>query len=388
MLTLFRNFLSGLPYNLRRVTSGRGFIGEIDGLRFLAILPVVLQHFSERVYRGVSPLRSASDTTLADIFSHGHIGVYIFFAISGFILALPFGRYALQQGSAVSLKTYYIRRLTRLEPPFLLVMTLFFLILVFLKNENFQELFPHFLASCFYLHRIIYGEWSPINPPTWTLEIEVQFYILAPFLAALLFRISNKFIRRLSVIVLIVIKIVLANTTSWYDDLRLTLPYVIEFFLIGVLMADVFLTEWKDEIPKSLLFDFLAVISIITVFCTWTWDKNLSWKFVFAGALFMTFYSCFRSIYVSRFFSNPWLTAIGGMCYSIYLIHLGFAEFFASFLKRITPFNDFTTNCLFGLLLFLPALFIISTIFFLAVEKPCMDPKWPQKLSARIKGTF
>ena len=44
-------------------------------------------------------------------------------------------------------------------------------------------LLPHLLASLGYVHNIVYGVPSTINVVAWSLEIEVQFYILAPALA-------------------------------------------------------------------------------------------------------------------------------------------------------------------------------------------------------------
>ncbi|WP_460955618.1 acyltransferase family protein [Spirosoma litoris] len=373
-----------MPHNLRRVISGPGFIGEIDGLRFMAIMPVVLQHFSERLLK-VSPVHSSGDFVLSRIFAHGHIGVYVFFAISGFILSLPFGRQALHTGRPVSLRTYYIRRFTRIEPPYLLVMTLFFLILVFLKHQDFSTLLPHYIASCLYVHRIVYGEWSPINPPSWTLEVEVQFYIVAPILTLFYFSIRNRWLRRLLLVSLILVKIIIANTTTLFDNLNITLPYMVEFFLVGVLLADIYIADWKDGIPQSRFYDFVTIISIIVMFCSWTWDKNLSWKFIFITALFTTFYGCFRSISVNKFFKSPWISAIGGMCYSIYLLHLAFAEFFTSAYSHFLPSSSYAINYLVGLLLFLPAVFMISVIFYLVIEKPCMDPQWPQKAWYRLR---
>ena len=53
---------------------------------------------------------------------------------------------------------------------------------VFQPASERGTLLPHFFASLFYAHGLVYGSWSEINAVTWSLEIEVQFYILAPLL--------------------------------------------------------------------------------------------------------------------------------------------------------------------------------------------------------------
>jgi len=385
MLNLKKNPFFNLPDSLRRVTSGAAFIPEIDGLRFLAIFPVILQHFSERISRK-GPHPEGFDLQIVRVLANGHIGVYIFFFISGFILALPFGKQKLLNGKPVSISKYYLRRLTRLEPPYLLCMTLFFLLLVKVYHESFSELFPHFIASCLYLHRLVYGVWSPINPLAWTLEIEVQFYLIAPFLALFYFS-CEKVKRRLVLIGFIVLKIVLFCTTKFLDKFFLTLPSVVEFFILGILLADIYLTEWKNGISKHRVYDLVAIVSIVVMFSSWTWGKNLPLKLVFIASLFFAVFGTFKSLSVNTFFRNKWVTAIGGMCYTIYLFHLGLAEFFVGKfynLFAITPY--FLLNYVIGLIVFLPFLFVVCTILFLAVEKPCMDPQWASKLWARVRG--
>ncbi len=380
-----QNFFSLLLSKLGRVTTGTNFIGEIDGLRFLAIIPVVFHHFSDRVFR-ITGLNTPDEHLFSLTIANGHIGVYLFFAISGFILTLPFARYAVNAGPKISLKKYFIRRLTRLEPPYLLIMTFFFLVLITVKHESFTELLPHYIASLFYLHRVIYGEWSPINPPSWTLEVEIQFYILIPFLTIAYFKIKNIILRRTLLLSVVTAKILIHNLTTILDGYDLTLPYVFEFFFMGILLADIYITDWRDGVPKNRIFDFITVISIVTLFSTWTWEKELIWKFVFIFSLFMTIYGCFRSISVNKFFRNPWISSIGGMCYTIYLIHLALAEFFVTAFKSIIVRYDYIPAYLVGIVLFLPVLFICSVIFFLLIEKPCMDAQWPQKLTAKLKS--
>lgn len=112
----------GILDHLSRRTDGRSFIPVVDGLRFLAIAMVVLNHVGNNS-RMPLPLHPR----LLQVFQEGHFGVEIFFAISGFILALPFARHALVGGKPVDLKRYFVRRVTRLEPPYLISLTLIFL---------------------------------------------------------------------------------------------------------------------------------------------------------------------------------------------------------------------------------------------------------------------
>ena len=153
---------------------------EVDGFRFLAIFPVLIMH----VFTGLSRTMVESQTLVPQlaksIIGTGETGVLIFFLISGFILALPFAKFHLQQGKAVSLKSYYLRRLTRLEPTYFITMLLFFFVHIILNTDTGSNLLKHLLASLSYSHNIIYGKASIINPVAWSLEVEIQFYLLLP----------------------------------------------------------------------------------------------------------------------------------------------------------------------------------------------------------------
>jgi peptidoglycan/LPS O-acetylase OafA/YrhL len=106
-----------------RITSGRAFIPQIDGLRFIAIMAVVAFHVRQicSYYLPASPTRTTVQGDLVnDLFSVGNFGVALFFCISGFILSLPFARQYLGSGKAINLREYYIRRVTRIEPPYII----------------------------------------------------------------------------------------------------------------------------------------------------------------------------------------------------------------------------------------------------------------------------
>ena len=103
---MLSNWFKNIPKRLSRITSSGRYFAEVDGLRFMAIMPVLIQHLSERVQR-YSPVAwetAPADDMTAFWASRGTIGVFIFFAISGFVLALPFAKYHLNGGKKVGLK--------------------------------------------------------------------------------------------------------------------------------------------------------------------------------------------------------------------------------------------------------------------------------------------
>src|SRR5262245_58008731 len=72
-----------LSDRLRRRTTSGAYFPEIDGLRFLAIAPVVLQHLSDRLYRALD-LRGALtdfDQYFHSLQPSGYLGVELFFVI-------------------------------------------------------------------------------------------------------------------------------------------------------------------------------------------------------------------------------------------------------------------------------------------------------------------
>lgn len=384
---MFLKYFSSLPDKLARITSGGKVIREIDGLRFLAIFPVVVQHLSERLERNtVIPFRAGSEFDIATfITNRGFIGVYIFFIISGFILAKPFASFRLKGGKEISLRSYYVRRVTRLEPPYIIVMVLVSLALMVMGYYSWSDLYPHLIASIFYLHSIIYESWSFINPPVWTLEIEVQFYIVAPFLALALFAIKNNILRRVSLIALILTLLVLQdyfNVTQGYTIL--TILAHIHYFVIGFLLVDIYLNEWERGFHRKSVFNYLALLSFAGAMISWSWDHHLMNRILFSVFLFMLVYSVFRSTWVNKFFTMPWITAIGGMCYTIYLIHLPIIEFLIQYTRYVYVSDVFIINFILQLLIHLPVLLGFSIIFFLLVEKPCMHKDWPKQLKAYI----
>lgn len=375
--------INSLPSRLSRITKSGSFIPEIDGLRFLAIMPVIVQHVSERLNKNYPEfmLQALENNTTVYYASRGTIGVYIFFAISGFILSLPFAKQARMNNFDLKIGKYLTRRFTRIEPPYIFWMSVFFIVLVIRSPLNLIELTKHWLASVFYIHNIVFQEYSIINPIAWSLEIEIQFYLLAPFLAIGYFAIKDDFKRRLGLILSILMLICFQHYFGWvHSPFKMTLVGQFHYFLIGFLMTDLYLSGFLKK--KHLFFDALGAISFYLLLITWSEEfmKNIA----FSLFLLLLLVSGFKGILLNKIFTNKWVTAFGGMCYTIYLIHLPLLELQFKLSKYLIHFANYEINLLIQMLIGLPLIIVASSFFYLIIEKPCMKPDFWRLINNRF----
>ena len=363
----------------RETSSGR-FIPEMDGLRFAAIGMVVLFHINgyltakSPLYR-VAPPQS---DWLAQAALVGFRGVELFFVISGFILGLPFAARHIKGASPVSLRKYYLRRLTRLEPPYFAAVLLMFMVAVLMQGKSGAALLPHIGASFLYLHDLIYGFISPVLGVSWSLEIEVQFYTLVPVLT-LLFAIRNLRLRRFVMIALL-LAVLSAQSMFLHHSPRASLSILayLQYFLTGFLLADIFLASWNEAPQRSLLWDLAAFAGWPLLFVILHSQHLAHW--LFPAWILVLYCAAFRGKLANRFFSNRWIAGIGGMCYSIYLIHY---EVVSAVGRVVGGWGGTAPYWIYLTLQFVVigvVIVIVCGLYFVAVEKPCMRRDWPQQL--------
>lgn len=363
----------------RETSSGR-FIPEVDGLRFAAIGMVVLFHLNGYLTTK-SELYAASPARvdwLAQVALVGFRGVELFFVISGFILGLPFAAHLIKGAPRVHLRKYYLRRLTRLEPPYFAAAILLFLLTVWIKGKSAGALYPHLAASLLYLHDLIYGVSNPFIGVAWSLEIEVQFYVLVPILA-LLFVVRDRRLRRVLLVGLI-LAILSAQSAFLHQAPRASLSILayLQFFLVGFLLADVFASDWGEAPHRNLAWDMVALVGWPLLFVILRSRLLAHW--LFPAWVFILYCAAFRGVIVNRLLSNRWITAIGGMCYSIYLLHYDVISAVCRFTKGIGVEAPYWAYLLVQFLLVGFAIVTVCSLYFLVIEKPCMRRDWPQRL--------
>lgn len=372
--------------SFQRITSKGVFIPEIDGLRFLAIVPVVLMHANTNYEREFGEKFGVNWDILHVILNQGGRGVWIFFAISGFVLSNAFAKHFIvkqQTFDELDLKAYFVRRLTRLEPPFIISMLLLYFFSSLVLIGNFSDLFPNLVASLLYVHQFVFGEWSPINPVTWSLEAEVQFYLIAPFLCWFLFTRKPSLRFLFTLVLLLVFPLIFLDETSIFvknSHVSRSLPVYIHHFLVGILMALFYNSPfWTRIKEKSYTWDLVCICSLILCFSLDLSDKDIMNQYLLDASIFLIMISAFKGYIFNLFFSHRIVTVIGGMCYSIYLIHYAVIFGVMKIFARYT-FDNALVDYGFHMALALSITLIFSFVFFKFFEQPFMDKMWPTKL--------
>jgi len=381
-----------MKFNLSRKTNSTNFIPEIDGLRFFAIITVVIFHLNSAFSREIGQTVLGSIELLGgkNTFSIGGIlirldlGVKVFFAISGFILALPFLK-ALNENKMINVVSYLKRRLTRLEPPFIISLALFAVVHIVVFHEKLAAVISHFTIGLLYSHGFVFGEPNFINPVTWSLETEAQFYILVPLLFVV-FRIIGKDALKIALLIVLFFgSMIFKNLTSGDGYLNSSVFAYFLNFAVGIFFAGIYLRKKAFfEGSKKMLFDFLGIASIIGMFVFYKPQDDFTNMIVFNISIFLFFLSAFLGKFFNKFFTRRWVYTIGGMCYSIYLLHYAFFHLFVKFSKGLAFSDNYGVNLGIQIAVALPVVLLISSAFFVIIERPCMNPEWPKILKLRL----
>ena len=157
---------------------------DIDGLRGLAVLLVVLYHSWPNELPG------------------GFVGVDIFFVISGFLISSVV--FTSMEAGTFTLKEFWARRIRRLGPALLVVLAVslvagWFLLL----PTELEQLGRHVAAGVLFVSNILlifeadyFDTGSELKPMLhlWSLGVEEQFYLLFPIVALIALKLRGKYL--------------------------------------------------------------------------------------------------------------------------------------------------------------------------------------------------
>ncbi|MET0553413.1 MAG: acyltransferase [Vicinamibacteria bacterium] len=142
-----------------------GDLPALTSLRFLAAAVVFFFHFPP----------AETSWPLAVVAGQGHVGVTVFFVLSGFLITVRYADALFRGSSGVALRDYFTKRVARIVPLYWTVLA-FNLVLVRGTGRSFGTL-PEWLLLQGFLSRSID---ALAVPTSWTLTLEECFYAVAP----------------------------------------------------------------------------------------------------------------------------------------------------------------------------------------------------------------
>jgi peptidoglycan/LPS O-acetylase OafA/YrhL len=164
---------------------------SIDGLRAIAALSVVVYH----AWLYTRPTVSAAQRdTLADQIVHElRLGLVLFFVLSGFLLFQPWVRSALTGRPEPRLGAYLLRRAARIVPAYYLAVAGSIALLWSIKGSVGVRFPPTGDLWTFALFAQNFSDTTvlKLDPPLWTLAVEVSYYLALPALGWLALRLRG-----------------------------------------------------------------------------------------------------------------------------------------------------------------------------------------------------
>jgi len=335
---------------------------EIDGLRAIAILFVILFHAGFKLFNG------------------GFIGVDIFFVISGYLITSNIYPEIIEK--RFSLLGFYERRIRRIIPIlFIVCLASVVLAWIFLTPSALYNFGNSLLGLAIMRSNIYFAfknnyfeepfDFSPLIH-TWSLSIEEQFYIVFPILLLLSFKFYKSGPLKVIIFLIsisLIYSIYLVNIQSDYDKIG------IAFFLLktriwelgfGALVA--ILKHSKQEVADSRINNIRATFGLLLILLPlFLLDNNTPFPGIAAigptlGTSLLLYYAT-NKVWVCKILSFKPLVYLGMISYSLYLWH----QVLFAFWRNINLSHEISMK-MFFILLFLSIVLSVSS--FKLIENP------------------
>lgn len=305
---------------------------EIDGLRALAVVPVILFHAG------------------SDLLPGGFVGVDIFFVISGYLITSII--LSEMEAGTFRLSQFWERRARRILPALFLVISASipaaFLLLDQFELHAFSK--SVLAASAFYSNFHFWkdggyfetaAELKPLLH-TWSLAVEEQYYIFFPLLILLTWRFGKRgMVALLSVLALGSFGLCLWASQSAPDAAFFLLPMRLWELAVGAFIAFYgFRNNWKNDLGLAgETLSFAGLLLIVTAFLTYS--SALPFPSYYAlvptlGAALLILFSTPANL-VGRFLGSRTMVGIGLVSYSAYLWHQPVFAFLRHVYEELNP---------------------------------------------------
>lgn len=331
---------------------------DLDGLRALAILPVLFFHLDFHWFSG------------------GYTGVDVFFVLSGYLISSILIKEI--NNKTFSFGQFFNRRIRRLMPMGFAIYIFCLLVFLFIyPSTYYQKVTDAALTSMLFSSNIYFwqqggyftGAYIELNPllHTWSLSVEEQFYLFFPLFLIILFKLTTStLLRFLAICMLTLISLFIAVTfapsSQSFAAFYLLPPRIYEL-AIGAAFAYLVIQSPHHKLrklPGLKELGFIMVVLPIFMFDEHTSFPSYNALLPVLGAAFIIYANHAKSL-VNTLLTNSTVVYIGLISYSLYLWHWPLIVLKNWMLPQSNLWIDILTICL---------CFILSAWSYNYIEKP------------------
>ncbi len=330
---------------------------NLDPLRFFLASIVLLFHLPQLSRNQGLPYFDG-----LPIYHRGVEAVYVFFALSGFLIIRLIYRAKIR--GAFSIKDFYIRRILRIFPLYYLVLgfgLLFYNVILPFLNIPFEINYTWKEAlfyNLFFLPNVFAKVYEPggIIEILWSIGIEEQFYLL---IAPLLFFVNVKWVLKVLGLLLITYFIIF-----WSDAFPVLRKFNFVFFYLfsGGVIAILEEEKKLEFVKRTAIFPAIVCITTLLYFITdWFIFEPLWLRGLFTCFLFGFFIHSLAFNNRGVILNSRLLDHFGSISYGIYMFHaivLNAVVFLFLKLEIFRNLTDISTIILMHLLIFAGTLLI------------------------------
>jgi peptidoglycan/LPS O-acetylase OafA/YrhL len=328
---------------------------NLDILRAIAATMVLLGHAYTLSGRAVIQLAGGSFLStrwiIDALITFGYAGVWLFFALSGYLITKPFIRAIIAGEPLPALVPYGIRRAARIYPLYWVALT--FTLLTLGTSIIGRRYLP---ALYLLVQNLVVGQQGAVLGVAWTLTLELLFYLLVPIAALIIVAVTrSKPVRPASLATMVafvwVASTAFGELAAFTDSptrqawLRVVLPATLAMFCPGILLAiaehDLTGSRWRWVLQEALYKVWAVPLAVVCLAAATMLNTGVLYgasgpdtQYFLLNDLARFLFAIGFGIVIARaLHSQPWggrlqrpLVEFGLISYGIYLIHFVIAQ--------------------------------------------------------------
>lgn len=331
-------------------------VEQLTFTRFVAAISIVIFHFGKKSYL-------FNNEVVQSLFFNADVCVSYFFILSGFVMMLAYGN-----KNFIAPKDYFIHRLARIYPVYIIAILFVVLIQIRTGNLNFTGLFLNILM----IQAWVSGHVLSINPPGWSLSVEILFYICFPV-------VFNNFFKKTEIkkiFLFIILFWILSQVLFlilfpiYQEDIHLKefLKYspIMHFnqFLIGNLAGFIFINNLKN---KKGNYDVMILILTVLVFFALKTPINFHNGLLAILFIPLILFISLNTGLITKIFALKIFVFLGEISFGIYILQFPVFSIISAYsITKYLHVTDVTLAFFIRLIL----LIIFAAISYLYIEKP------------------